>query len=39
MAYADYFDMVVLTEEMFKELSKELFNGAEKVMIPQFDIN
>jgi lysyl-tRNA synthetase class 2 len=39
MAYADYLDMAALTEEMLKELSKELFNGKEKVMIPQFDIN
>lgn len=34
MAYADYLDMATLTEEMFRELSKELFSGAEKVMIP-----
>jgi len=39
MAYADYMDMVTLTEELFKTLSKELFLGSEKVIIPQFDIN
>lgn len=39
MAYADYMDMVTLTEELFKTLSKELFQGSEKVIIPQFDIN
>ena len=39
MAYADYMDMMTLTEELFKSLSKELFKGSEKVIIPQFDIN
>ena len=39
MAYADYMDMMSLTEELFKSLSKELFKGSEKVIIPQFDIN
>jgi len=39
MAYADYIDMLTLTEELFRSLSKELFNGSEKVIIPQFDIN
>ena len=38
MAYADYMDMMTLTEELFKSLSKELFKS-EKVIIPQFDIN
>ena len=39
MAYADYMDMMTLTEELFRSLSKELFKGSEKVIIPQFDIN
>ena len=39
MAYADYMDMMSLTEELFKSLSKELFKGSEKVIIPQLDIN
>ena len=39
MAYTDYMDMMSLTEELFKSLSKELFKGSEKVIIPQFSIN
>lgn len=38
MAYADYRDLMTLTEELFLSLSKELFNGESKVAIPQFDI-
>ena len=34
MAYADYHDLITLTEDLFKGLAKELFNGQEKVIIP-----
>ena len=39
MAYADYKDLMVMTEDMFKGLARHVFNGQEKVIIPQFDIH
>lgn len=30
---------MTLTEELFKGLAKELFDGQEKIIIPNFDIN
>jgi len=39
MAYADYQDLITLTEDLLKGLARELFNGQEKVIIPQFNIN
>ena len=39
MAYADYQDLMDMTEEMLKGLCKKLFDGQEKVIIPQFDIH
>lgn len=39
MAYADYQDLITLTEELFKGLARELFDGQEKIIIPNFDIN
>jgi lysyl-tRNA synthetase class 2 len=39
MAYADYTDLLTLTEDLFKSLAIELFNGNKKVIIPQWSIN
>ena len=39
MAYADYTDLLTFTEELFKSLAVELFNGNQKVIIPQWSIN
>ena len=38
-AYADYTDLLTLTEDLFKSLAMELFNGNQKVLIPQWSIN
>lgn len=38
MAFADYQDLMVLTEELFKDLSTNLY-GKTEVSIEQFDIN
>ena len=38
MSYADYQDLITLTEDLFKGLAKELYQS-EKVIIPQFDVN
>jgi lysyl-tRNA synthetase class 2 len=38
MAYADYRDLILLTEDLLKKLSIELY-GSDHVLIPQFDIN
>jgi len=37
MAYADYVDLIGLTEQLFKDLAFELY-GSHKVIIPQFDV-
>ena len=36
-AYSDYEDLITFTEELFRELSKKLFNS-DHVLIPQFDM-
>ena len=38
MAYADYRDLMDLTEDLLRKLCIELY-GTDHVMIPQFDIN
>lgn len=38
MAYADYSDLLDLTEQMLRELAAEMFDGHTKVLIPQLDI-
>lgn len=38
MAYADYKDLVTLTEDLLGKLAVELF-GSKKVLIPQFDLD
>ena len=38
MAYADYRDLITLTEDLLSKLSMELF-GSTKVLIPQFDMD
>ena len=38
MAYADYRDLITMTEHMLKSLCMELF-GSERLLIPQFDIH
>lgn len=38
MAYADYQDLLALTEDLFKGLARELY-GSEKVIVPQFDVS
>jgi lysyl-tRNA synthetase class 2 len=38
MAYADYRDLLALTEDLFKGLARELY-GSEKVIVPQFDVS
>lgn len=38
MAYADYEDLIGLTEQLFKDLAFELY-GTHKVIIPQFDVS
>jgi lysyl-tRNA synthetase class 2 len=37
MAYADYRDLITLTEDLLKKLCVELY-GSDHVLIPQFDI-
>lgn len=39
MAYADYQDLMLMTEDMLKGLARHVFDGQEKVIIPQFDIH
>ena len=39
MAYADYTDLLAFTEELLKSLAVELFNGNQKVIIPQWSIH
>ena len=38
MAYADYRDLITMTEDFLSKLAIEIY-GSEKVLIPQFDIN
>jgi lysyl-tRNA synthetase class II len=38
MAYADYRDLIPMTEDMLSKLATELF-GSSHVLIPQFDID
>ncbi|CDW91661.1 lysyl-trna synthetase [Stylonychia lemnae] len=38
MAYADYRDLITLTEDLLSKLSKELY-GTDHVLIPQFDMD
>ena len=38
MAYADYRDLMTMTEDLLSKLAIELF-GSTKVLIPQFDID
>ena len=38
MAYADYQDLISLTQDMLRKLSIELY-GSDHVMIPKFDIH
>jgi len=38
MAYADYRDLIVLTEDLLKSLCIELY-GSEHVLVPLFDID
>lgn len=38
MAYADYRELIELTEDLLSKLSIELF-GSTKVLIPQFDMD
>ena len=38
MAYADYRDLITMTEDLLSKLAIEIY-GSEKVLIPQFDIN
>lgn len=38
MAYADYRDLITMTEDMLGKLCIELF-GSDKVLIPQFDMD
>ena len=38
MAYADYRDLMTMTEDLLSKLAVELF-GSTKVLIPQFDID
>jgi len=39
MAYSDYTDLLTLTEDLFKSLATELFNGSQQVIIPQWSIS
>jgi lysyl-tRNA synthetase class II len=38
MAYADYRDLITMTEDLLGKLAIELF-GSTKVLIPQFDMD
>lgn len=38
MAYADYRDLILMTEDMLKSLCKEIY-GSDHVLVPQFDIH
>ena len=38
MAYADYRDLITMTEDLLGKLAIELF-GCTKVLIPQFDMD
>ena len=39
MAYADYRDLILLTEDLLKALCREMYDGSEHVLVPQFDID
>ena len=38
MAYADYRDLITMTEDLLKQLFLKIY-GSEHVLIPQFDID
>lgn len=38
MAYADYRDLILMTEDLLKSLCLEMY-GSEHVLVPEFDIH